>query len=68
MYISCIDWILNEKKSAPFAEHSPTLYDISAVAKWEKVAQGMVKMYCAEVLGKLPVIRHFYFGTILKYN
>lgn len=65
MYFECI-WFLNQIKTASLRWHSPMLDDISAVKKWEKVAEGMIKMYKAEVLGKLPIIQHLFFGSILK--
>lgn len=67
LYLSGIVFIKKMKKG-PFAEHSPLLDDISGVAKWEKVNSGLLKMYRAEVLEKVPVMQHFLFGSLIKWE
>ncbi|KAJ8083456.1 Serine/threonine-protein phosphatase 2A activator 2 [Marasmius tenuissimus] len=67
IYFACIQFI-NSIKTASLRWHSPMLDDISAVKTWDKVNQGMVKMYLAEVLNKLPVMQHFLFGSVLPYD
>jgi serine/threonine-protein phosphatase 2A activator len=68
MYINCIAFIKKVKSSAAFGESSPILNDISAAANWEKVANGMVKMYQVEVMGKYPVIQHVRFGELFPFK
>ncbi|KAJ2159767.1 proteasome core particle subunit beta 2 [Coemansia sp. RSA 552] len=66
MYLQGIRFIM-EMKRGPFFEHSRQLYDISGVPRWEKVNQGLGKMYRAEVLGKFPVVQHLRFGRLLEF-
>jgi len=67
MYLGAIKWI-NKVKTGPFGEHSPTLDSVANVIHWEKVNQGMMKMYKGEVLGKFPVMQHFKFGSIIPFE
>lgn len=67
MYFAAIDFILQVKKG-PFFEHSPVLYDVSGVKSMSKIKTGMIKMYDGEVLSKLQVMQHFYFGTLFPFE
>eukprot|EP01125_Pyxidicula_operculata_P021984 TRINITY_DN880_c0_g1_i1.p1 TRINITY_DN880_c0_g1~~TRINITY_DN880_c0_g1_i1.p1 ORF type:complete len:209 (+),score=25.05 TRINITY_DN880_c0_g1_i1:333-959(+) len=68
MFISSVKYI-NQVKKGPFFEHSPILYDVCEKVKtWEKVNEGMMKMYKAEVLCKFPVMQHFKFGSLLTFE
>ncbi|KAI8099522.1 Phosphotyrosyl phosphate activator protein-domain-containing protein, partial [Halteromyces radiatus] len=68
MYLACIKFINTVKTTASLRWHSPMLDDISACRVWSKVNQGMIKMYKAEVLGKLPIMQHFMFGSLIHFE
>lgn len=60
---------VNDLKTGPFAEHSPMLHNIaSTVPNWTKVSSGLLKMYRDEVLKKVPVVQHFWFGGVLGWR
>lgn len=62
-YVNAIAFIF-KIKLGPFNEHSPIIYDIhKTVTLWSKVLSGLLKMYEVEVLGKFPVVQHFWFGS-----
>jgi serine/threonine-protein phosphatase 2A activator len=68
MYLACIHFINTVKTTASLRWHSPMLDDISACKTWIKVNEGMIKMYKAEVMSKLPIMQHFMFGSIIHFE
>lgn len=67
LYLSCVSFVKKVKKG-PFCEHSPLLDDISGVPNWNKVNSGLLKMYKVEVMGKVPIMQHFLFGFLIKWE
>lgn len=51
--------------SLKFHHHSPLLYDISGVPTWQKIHEGLKRMYLKEVLSKFPVVQHLLFDDEL---
>lgn len=68
LYFGAIKFIYTVKRG-PFWEHSPILFDISGIKDgWGKINKGLIKMYDAEVLAKFPVVQHFPFGSLLRWE
>lgn len=66
MYLECIHFVNSVKTTSSIRWHLPMLDDILLARLWAKIKEGMLKMYEAEVLGKLPIVQHVMFGRLLE--
>ena len=57
--------IIRKVKVGDFETCARGISTLTSVPSFEKISQGLIKMYKGEIMNKFPVVQHFRFGKIL---